>query len=357
MSKPKVYFIDVDPEETLETTASRVGALFRAAGLDECIAENDVTALKMHFGERKNDTHIPPCLVKPVVDAVSERGGKAFLTDTCVLYKSPRDNAVEHIRLAHEHGFTLEGAGAPVVIADGLIGNAERQVSIPGKLFEQVSIASLALDANAMFVLTHVTGHIGTGLGGAIKNLGMGLASRKGKLRQHSVMKPAVSVKDCTGCWTCMDHCPADAIAAKVDAAQIDHEVCVGCGECLTVCRFSALKFDWNRKEYDLEQRMAEHALGAVIGKPAKVGYISFLMSITKDCDCFSVKQEPIIPDIGIVASRDPVAIDAASLDLIEKESRKSLAEMSYPEIDPWDQIRHGEKIGLGRRDYELIQI
>jgi len=357
MSKPKVFFVQVDQDEPVKATAGKVKSLFRVAGLQDCISKNDVTALKMHFGERNNDTHIPYRLVKPVVDAVGKSGGKAFLTDTCVLYKSPRDNAVDHLRLAHEHGFTINKTGAPVVIADGLIGNAEREVAIPGKLFDRVSIASLALDANAMMVLTHVTGHIGTGLGGAIKNLGMGLASRKGKLRQHSVMKPAISEKECTGCWTCMDHCPADAISDQGETARIDNEVCIGCGECITACRFGAVKFDWNRKEYDLEQRVAEHALGAVIGKPGKVGCISFLMSITKDCDCFNIRQTPMIPDIGIIASCDPVAIDAASLDLIEKSSNRSLHEMSYPEIDPWNQIRHGESIGLGKRDYELVVI
>jgi len=357
MSASKVFFQAVDCEEKPKALARKVRLLFEAADLGACVGRNDFTAVKLHFGDRKNDTHIPPQLVKPVVEAVKKRHGRVFLTETCVLYKSPRNNAVEHIQLALEHGFTPQNVRAPIVIADGLLGNMAREVAIPGKIFEKVSIARMALDAGAMMVLSHVTGHIGTGLGGAIKNLGMGLASRKGKLRQHSVMKPAIAAKKCTGCWVCLDHCPEDAISQNGEIAAIDGRRCIGCGECLTVCLFDAVEFDWKRKDYDLQQRMAEHALGAVIGKPGKVGYMNFLLSVTKDCDCFSTQQTPIIPDIGILAGTDPVAIDAASLDLIREEQGKTLADMSYPGVDPYVQLRHAEAIGLGSMEYELIGI
>ncbi len=357
MSAPQVHLIEANPDEPVKAVAAKVAKLFRDSGLAARIGKNDLTAIKMHFGERKNTTHIPPALVKPVVGVIKKRGGAPFLTDTCVLYKSPRNNAVTHLVLAQEQGFTLGKVGAPVVIADGLIGNAETEVEIPGKIFPSVAIANLALDSNAIVVLTHVTGHIGAGLGGAIKNLGMGFASRKGKLRQHSVTKPSIISKACTACLECVDHCPTGAIRTEGDKGFIDEEMCIGCGECVTACRFDAVKFDWNRKDYELQELMAEHALGAVIKKKGKVVYMNYLMAITKDCDCFNKEQTPCMADIGIIASDDPVAIDAASLDLIESAAGRSLTDMAYPEIDPRAQIRHGETIGLGQSDYELVRL
>jgi len=353
----EVYFVGVEKGEGKESVGEKILSLFKKADLGMCISKNDLVAVKMHFGEKRNDTHIPPQLVRPVVEEVKKRQGKPFLTDTCVLYKSQRDNGVDHLRLAHEHGFTVDNVGAPVLIADGLLGSAEKEVEIPGKIFKKVSLSSMALEANALMVLSHVTGHIATGVGAAIKNLGMGFASRKGKLRQHSVMKPAISEKKCTGCRVCVRWCPTSAISMEGEVARIDSKVCIGCGQCLTVCRFDAVKYDWRVKGRDLQQRMAEHALGVVIGKNGKVGYMNFLISVTKDCDCFDVRQKPAIPDIGILASKDPVAIDAASLDLIREKTGKRLADVSYPRVDPWVQIRHGEEIGLGSAEYALVEV
>ena len=349
-----VWYVPVDSGENKDSVGKKVARLFKEARFHDCFDERDLVAIKMHFGEKGNDTHVPPEYVRPVVRAIKDGGGNPFLTDTCVLYKSKRDNAADHIRVASDHGFTIGKVGAPVIIADGLLGREERDVAIPGKLFKEVSVASLAIDANALFVLTHVTGHMGTGIGGTIKNLGMGFASRKGKLRQHSVMKPEISEKSCTGCGVCLEWCPEDTIAMPGETARIDSERCIGCGECLTVCRFDAVKFDWRMREFDLQQRMAEHALGAVIGKKGKAGYMNFIVSVTKDCDCFGVKQTPLFDDIGIVASHDPVAVDAASLDLIRERTGKELTEISYPHIDPRIQLQHGQQIDLGSTSYEL---
>jgi uncharacterized Fe-S center protein len=337
--------------------AHKIRTLFHKSALGDCITRNDLTAVKMHFGEEGNDTHISPDLVRPVVEEIKKSGGKPFLTDTCVLYKSQRDNAVDHLALAHEHGFTVERTGAPVIIADGLIGHLEKKVTIPGKLFKEVSIASVACETNSLIVLTHVTGHMGAGIGGAIKNLGMGFASRKGKLRQHSVMKPEISSKKCTGCELCVQWCPEDAISMKDHTAVIDSKKCIGCGECLTVCRFDAVRYDWRVSEKELQKSMAEHALGATYSKSGQVGYMSFLMNMTKDCDCIAKGQKPVLPDIGILAGKDPVAMDAASLNIILEKTGKTLAEVSYPRIDPWIQMKHGEAIGLGKTEYDLVEI
>jgi len=310
----------------------------------------------MHFGEKGNETSIPPSYVAPVVEEVKKLSGKPVLTDTCVLYRSIRDNAADHLQFAHSRGFTIENTGAPVVMADGIRGSDEKTVPISGLIFKEVSIASAAVEAGALIVLTHVTGHMVAGLGGAVKNLGMGFASRKGKLRQHAVMKPNVARKFCTACGACIEDCPAEAISMRDGKAVIDPATCIGCGECLAVCRFDAIKHDWNRDSADLQKRMAEHALGAVAGKQGRTGYFNFVLSVTRDCDCLPVRQKPVIQDIGILAGKDPVALDAASLDLIQKHTGKSLSEAAYPQFDPWVQIRHGEAIGLGTAEYSLIE-
>jgi len=355
--KPEVTFVRASRDEKIEEVQQKIRALFQKADLGSCIRGKDLVAVKMHFGEKGNETSIPPAYVKPVVEEVKNRSGSPMLTDTCVLYRSVRDNAADHLRFAHDRGFTIADTGAPVVIADGILGSDEKSVQIPGLIFKEVSIAAAARDANALIVLSHVTGHMVTGLGGAIKNLGMGFASRKGKLRQHATMKPNIAKKFCTGCGVCVENCPEDAIAMIDGKAVIDAGICIGCGECLTVCRFDAVKHDWNRDSADLQKRMAEHALGVVIGKQDRTGYFNFIMSVTKDCDCLPMRQKAVIEDVGILAGKDPVALDAASLDLIQKHAGNPLSESTYPQFDPWIQIRHGESIGLGTIGYRLNEL
>ena len=351
----KVYFTQVDQNEKSESIVRKIVSLFHSADLDSFINKNDLIGIKMHFGEEVNDTHIPPHFVSPIVKEIKKREGIPFLTDTCVLYRSQRDNSVNHLLLAHRHGFSVDHVGAPVIIADGLVGNAESEVDIQGKIFKKVAVARTAVEANGLIVLTHVTGHIACGLGGTIKNLGMGFSSRKGKLQQHSVTKPTISGKKCTGCGLCIDWCPEDAISMKSDKAVIDSKACIGCGECLTICRFGAVNHSWDRSNQELQKRIAEHALGITIRQSGKMGFMSFLLSITKDCDCWNEAQKPIMSDIGILASKDPVAIDAASLDLIRQKTKKELTDMSYPDVDPWVQIHYGAEIGLGSNTYELV--
>jgi uncharacterized Fe-S center protein len=357
LNNPPVFFTAVTENESMDTISKKVHLLFQNANLGSCVNEKDLVAIKLHFGEEGNNTYLSPHLVRPVVEEIKKNNSKPFLTDTCVLYRSQRDNAVAHLHLAYKHGFTIENTGAPVIIADGLLGGEEREIKINGNLFDKVSIASVALDSNALIVMSHVTGHMNSGLGAAIKNIGMGFATRKGKLRQHAVMKPKISKEACTGCEICVGWCPTDAILMKNEIAWINSELCIGCGECLTVCRFSAVKHDWGMTAREMQARMAEHAMGVVTSKPGKVGFLNFLIKVTKDCDCIGQLQKPVIPDIGILASNDPVAIDSASLDLIKEKSGKSLADLTYPGIDPWIQIRHGKDVGLGMDTYELIEI
>jgi len=355
--KPKVYFAPATSKDYLKTIHAKIMDLYKEAEFSQCFEAGDLIGIKIHFGEKGNTTHIPADYLKPLVTEMIKKQGRPFITDTCVLYKSHRSDAVTHLLLAEDHGFTLRNCGAPVIIADGLRGRNEIEVEIPGKIFTKVSIASEAVIANSLFVVSHVTGHLATSLGAALKNIGMGFASRKGKLRQHSAMKPKINDKKCTGCEECVEWCPENAIRMAGNTAKIDGKLCIGCGECLTVCRFDAVQYDWKTSGDDLQKKVAEHALGAVFNKRDKTCYFNFLFNVTKDCDCFGIVQTPVIDDIGILASRDPVAIDKASLDLIEQKSGKSLPELSYPGLDPLVQINHAQEIGLGESSYELVTI
>ena len=355
--KPKVYFIPASASESLDTIHNKLLILYEQANFNVCFEPKDLVAIKIHFGEDGNTTHVPANYLKSIINELKTQKAKPFFMDTCVLYRSNRSDAINHLLLAESHGFSQNEIGIPVIIADGLRGSNEIEVKIPGKLFNKVSIAADAMTANAMLVVTHVTGHMASGIGGAIKNLGMGLASRKGKLRQHSSMKPRIEVAKCTGCGQCIIWCPENAISMNGNVAVINEKICIGCGECLTVCHFDAVKYNWKTSNYDLQRKMAEHALGVVFHKKDKMCYLNFLFNITKDCDCLPGVQKPVFKDIGILASKDPVAIDKASLDLVEQYSDKSLVSQSYPSIDPMVQLVHGEEIGLGSKQYDMVAL
>ena len=311
-------------------------------------------AIKLHVGERDNDTHVSPDLIAPIVACVKHGGALPFLTETSTLYKGRRSNAVDHIIQAFDHGFTYEKTGAPFIMADGLSGNTEIEVSIEGIIFKKVSIAREIVFADALITASHPTGHPGMGLGAALKNLGMGLSSRMGKLRQHSSIKPAVDEQACTFCRKCMQWCPADAIVERNEKAFILTEKCIGCGECLSMCNYDAIRYNWGVESAELQKRVAEHALGVLANKRQRCYFFNFLTDMTKGCDCEGFPQEPVMPDVGILASPDPVAIDQATLELTARSDGESLVEKSEPKLNPDIQLEHAEKIGLGHRAYEL---
>jgi len=352
--KPKVYFIELKDGATPARQAEAMKKLCDFAGVSEIVSEHDFVAIKVHVGEEGNTTYMKPEVVKVLADEIKAKGGLAFLTETSTLYKGERSNAVKHLLHAHNRGFGIECTGIPFIMSDGLLGNSEREVTINGELHEKVEIASEITGTDVVMAVNHVTGHIVTGLGACIKNLGMGLASRKGKRQQHSSMHP--SIKDsCVLCRKCMQWCPADAIIEKDKKAWIVQEKCIGCGECLTACRYDAVGFDWGAEAGYTQKSMTEHALGVIKGK--KCFFFNLLIDMTKDCDCWNVAQEKLIPDIGIIASNDPVAVDMATLDLTLKHNRNTIAQMSYGNQNALIQIDHGVKIGLGSKEYELVMV
>jgi uncharacterized Fe-S center protein len=342
-----------DPDQRL---IAAVDTLWERAGLDSVFESGHLAALKLHVGEPGCQTFVRPTVAAALAARMKGTGAQPFLTDTCVLYKSRRNNGISHARVAIEHGFGIDEVGAPFVAADGLTGSDEVDVGVGGQHYAVVAVASAIAHARSMLVLSHVTGHLATGLAAALKNLGMGCASKKAKLRQHHGQQPRIAAAECTACGECAEWCPSDAIDVG-DHAEIDNLHCIGCGECVAVCPVSAVKFDWLAMGRELQERIVEHAAGVVQAKPGRIGYLTAAFAITKDCDCMSTVQQPLIEDIGLLAATDPVAIDQAVLDLVRQRAGQGLESLSYPEQDAAIQLGYAEELGLGSREYDLIEV
>lgn len=370
---PIVYFAGLRARKAKESKARKVAALFDAAGFGALADKGALTAVKLHFGERGNDGFISPVLVRPVVDKLKAAGALPFLTDTNTLYLGSRHNAASHLQTALEHGFSFATVNAPLIIADGLRGGSFSEVAIEGKHFRRVKVADAIVEAHSMIVMSHFKGHELAGFGGSIKNLAMGCAPYRGKRDQHA-SRLSVNGDLCIACGMCMANCPEKAVSwheqEEKKHAVIDKDICIGCGECLTVCEPKAVTIDWATEIGPFNERMAEYALGAVIGKPRRVGFFNFLLNITPDCDCVPWSDAPLVPDIGILACTDPVALDKASFDLVNGRpgfSHSHLERNHEPGQDKFTgtwphtrgevQLSHAESIGLGSTRYRLVEI
>jgi len=367
--KSPVYFASLVARSDQESTVAKVQRLFDAVGFSSCIHKRDRTAIKLHFGELGNDSYISPVFVRQVVEKVKAAGALPFITDTNTLYHGSRSNAVDHITTAVLHGFDYAVVGAPVIIADGLCGKNVAQVKIDKKHFATVSIAGDIVAADSMIVMSHFKGHEVAGFGGAIKNLAMGCAPPEGKRAQHKA-RP-YSIKDrCIGCGKCVKVCPKNAISLVKKKSLIDHDLCIGCFECMTVCPEHAIDIDWETEIPLFVERLVEYAYGAWHGKQDKIGFINFLIRITPDCDCVPWSDASIVPDIGILASIDPVAIDAAAYDLVNQQTGFADTRLNAhhhrgedkftgmrANTDGFAQIRYAEELGMGNPKYELIRI
>ena len=376
--KSQVFFADLKVEQK-KTLFDKIDLLLERTNLRKKVREKDLVAIKLHFGEKGNTAYVRPIFLRKIVDCVKEYKGKPFLTDTNTLYIGARSEAVSHLTTAYEHGFTESAVNAPVMIADGLRGNSAVKIRIDKPIFKTVSIAHAIHMADALIGVTHFKGHELSGFGGTLKNLGMGCASREGKLSQHSNISPKVKAKSCTGCETCLSWCPSEAISMlpsepggkhKHPISSIDSKKCIGCGECILSCPVGAIQIQWNESIPLFQKKMVEHAYGAVQKKKGKALFLNFLTQISPACDCYGFSDAPIVSDIGILASEDPVAIDQASVDLVNQEEGTRSSKLTknlnaggdkfrglYPEVDWTIQLAYGEEIGLGLRNYELIKI
>lgn len=351
-----IYFVPLEQGENPSSAARKTAELWDRSGAGKYFKTGSYVAVKTHFGETDNDTFVHPSLAAAIVGKLKEGKAKPFLAETSTLYRGARSNAVDHLALASGHGFGYETVKAPIIMVDGLLGDSEIEVEIDGKHFKKVSVAREIARAGGIVALSHFTGHMAAGFGAAIKNVGMGLSSRRGKLRQHSVMSPAVNKNKCTACGECVKWCPQDAISLDGGKAFIRKESCIGCGECYAVCAFGAVMFDWRRESVPLQEMMAEHAAGVARAVGGNLFYFNVLANITKNCDCMNGGAK-ISRDIGIVAGRDIVAVEKASYDLFGKINGKSLEATAYPNIDSLAQVKHAESLGLGSSEYRLVEI
>ncbi len=323
-------------------------AVFEALLSDEKPKLNKIIPLKVHFGERGNVTYNKPEYYDGVLDLLDELNTDSAFIETNVLYVGSRTVRTEHLKVAKEHGFTRK----PVIIADGEFGEEYSNIPINLKHFKEAHIGKEYDNFSQFIVMSHFKGHSMAGFGGAVKNLSMGFASRGGKQAQHSNNIPIINIEKCTACVACKDHCPADAIEVE-EFAIINPDLCIGCAACIAHCNFTAISPDWNANEGILE-KMAEYAYAAQLNKENI--YISFVINITEECDCFGIEMKPVIEDIGILASTDPVAIDQACYDLVIKH--KNIKTKMWNYFDKGSvTLEYAEKIGLGNRNYNLIKI
>ncbi len=361
----KVYFTDMTTDSR-KNLFDKTGQLAEKAGLCDLVETKDLVAIKVHFGELGNIAYVPPPIIRVIVEMVKEKGGKPFLTDANTLYGGKRHNAVDHIETALKNGFAYETVGAPIVIADGLKGADFVNVAVEGKHFESVKISSAVHHADAIIAISHVKGHELFGFGGALKNIGMGCGSPGGKQIMHSDLIPKVKEEKCTACGVCIERCPENAIdRVKDNKAFINDELCISCGECVAFCPSRAIPINWKTDETVIQEKTAEYARGVLNRKKGKSSFINFVMNVTPDCDCAPWNDLPIVPDLGILASLDPVAIDQASLDLVNRapvimnsvlDGQKD-TEDKFRAVHNQDTsyiLKHGEKIGLGQRKYDL---
>ena len=374
MEKAKVYYTDFRTKlgEGLPTKLKR---LIRAAGIGQLDMDGKFVAIKMHFGELGNLGFLRPNYAKAVADVVKEQGGKPFLTDCNTLYVGSRKNALEHLYCAWENGFTPMTVGCPILIGDGLKGTDDVAVPVDGEYIKEAKIGRAIMDADVFITLNHFKGHEMAGFGGAIKNIGMGCGSRAGKKEQHHNGKPTVHEDLCRGCKRCQRECANNGLVfdEATRKMHIDPDNCVGCGRCIGACNFDAIEFSSWAAVKELNCRMAEYAKAVIQDRPNF--HISLIVDVSPNCDCHAENDAPILPNIGMFASFDPLALDQACVDaclacdpLPNSQLSDNMAkpdfhdhhdhfENSTPDSEYKTCLEHSEKIGIGTRSYELIKI
>jgi len=355
----QVYFASARTHHADDALYKSIPKLFeKVCSIDE----GEKVAIKLHMGELGNIGYIRPIFIRKIVDIVKKEGGMPFVTDTTALYGGKRGNAIDYLLTAAINGFSVASMNAPVIIADGLLGFDGKEIEINGN---KIEIASAILQADKLIVTSHFKGHGMAGFGGAIKNLGMGCSTKNGKIWQHEVSKPDYDGKNCILCKKCIDFCPAKAIKVD-DKVIIDYAACFGCGACTVLCDQGCFYLSAAKAE-KFQERVAIAAKAAV-NKFEKVAYFNFVMNVTPRCDCCSFADTPIVQDVGILASNDPVAIDRASFDLVNalpgmpNSLGKGIEEgedkfHKIHGIDGLVQLKKAEEIGLGYLDYKIIEI
>lgn len=368
MEKSKVYFTDMHVTEN-ENLLQKLKRLLYKAGIEQIDFEKKFTAIKLHFGEPGNLAYLRPNYARAVADVVRELNGIPFLTDCNTLYVGERKNAIDHLNSAYVNGFSPFSTGCQILIGDGLKGTDETLVPVEGgEYVKEAKIGHAIMDADVILSLTHFKMHEATGIGGTLKNIGMGCGSRAGKMEMHSSGKPHVVQDLCVGCGTCRKSCAHDAITIADRKASIDHEKCVGCGRCIGACPRDAVVPGIGNSNEILGKKMAEYSCAVLLGRPQF--HISLVVDVSPFCDCYPSNDVPIVPDIGMFASFDPVALDVACANAVNSQPVNSGSLLDgkhrnsgdiftdmHPTTDWMVTIRHAEKLGLGSSEYDLIKI
>lgn len=363
--KSKVYFADMRTSHK-ESLPQKLTRLMERSGLGAIDMAGKYVAIKLHFGEPGNLAYLRPNYAKAVADYVRAHGGKPFLTDCNTLYIGGRRNALDHIESAYENGFTPFSTGCHIIIADGLKGTDEAVIHIGGEEVREAKIGRALADADIIISLSHFKGHMSTGFGGTIKNIGMGGGSRAGKMEQHSAGKPGIRKKLCICCEACAAVCAHDALSFDEGYAAIDEDRCVGCHRCLGVCPTDAVQTLWDADNAILNRRMVEYTMAVLKDKPSF--HISLAIDISPNCDCEGNNDVPVVADVGMFASLDPVALDLACVRAVNAMpanpgsvlggcAGEDHMDAIHPDTNWRVQIEHGVKMGLGSDDYELIEI
>jgi len=369
MTTSIVYFTNLRSSYR-DNLLSKLHRLLDHMNTRNCFTPRNLVAIKLHFGEKGNMAFVRPNYIRLIVDYIKGLGAQPFLTDTNSLYAGSRGDSISHIRTAIENGFAYAVVNAPVVIGDGLRGASYQTVRIDKTIFKEAYIGNEIFHADGLISVAHFKGHELSGFGGTIKNLSMGCASRKGKLEQHSDLSPKVKRKRCIGCGECVMHCVHSSISLEDGKAVLDPEQCVGCGECVLICQQQAIQVRWNADSALFQKKLAEYAFAVLKNKQGKALFLNFLMQISPACDCAPFNDVPFVHDLGIMGSTDPVAIDQASVDIINQEATSTpwggenkggegedKFRGLYPKIDWSVQLEYAESIGLGKRDYERIDV
>jgi len=364
---PKVYFAAAGGHFG-QGSIDKMHMLFEAAGFADVIGDRDLVAIKAHFGERGSTAFVRPPFLRAIVQDIMASGGRPFLTDTGCLYFSGRANGRDHLLVAAEHGFSPETTLAPVLIADGLRGSDTTPVEVNLKHFKTVDVASAIHDADSLIVSSHVTGHALTAFAATLKNLGMGAAGRRMKLAVHDMVRPKVDAEKCDLCETCVENCPTGAMTVMDSRIDVDNSVCYGCGECLAICPSKAIAIEWRGNPAEAQEKLGEITAAVLANKKGRVGFFSFLLNVTPTCDCWNYSAAPSVPDIGVMASKDPVAIDQAAADMVmrsvaeqaavgepSEQTRKTFLAAAGTAYE--HQLMYAQEIGLGTRQYELVRI